>query len=68
MEGVRVYHCGTRRNAEGDFETNGGRVLALVAQAATREAARDKVYAEAAKVRLPRQPAPHRYRHPALFT
>lgn len=51
--GVRVYHCGTRRNAEGHFETNGGRVLAIVAQADTREAARDKVYAEAAKVDFP---------------
>jgi phosphoribosylamine---glycine ligase len=53
VEGVRVYHCGTRRNASGDFETNGGRVLAIVAQAPTREAARDKVYAEAAKVDFP---------------
>jgi phosphoribosylamine--glycine ligase len=53
VEGVRVYHCGTRRNASGDFETNGGRVLAIVAQADTREAARGKVYAEAAKVDFP---------------
>jgi len=53
VEGVRVYHCGTRRNADGNFETNGGRVLAIVAQAPTREAARDKVYAEAAKVTFP---------------
>ena len=53
VEGVRVYHCGTRRNASGDFESNGGRVLAIVAQAETREAARDKVYAEAAKVDFP---------------
>ena len=53
VEGVRIYHCGTRRNAEGHFETNGGRVLALAAQATTREAARDKVYAEAAKVNFP---------------
>lgn len=53
VEGVRVYHCGTRRNARGDYESNGGRVLAIVAQASTREAARDKVYAEAAKVSFP---------------
>lgn len=53
VEGVRVYHCGTRRNADGQFETNGGRVLAIVAQAATRVEARDKVYAEAAKVDFP---------------
>ena len=52
-EGVRVYHCGTRRNAAGEFESNGGRVLAVVAQAATRQAARTKVYAEASKVDFP---------------
>jgi phosphoribosylamine---glycine ligase len=39
-DGVRVYHCGTRKNSAGDFETAGGRVLAVVAQAETREAAR----------------------------
>ncbi|MES2705848.1 MAG: phosphoribosylamine--glycine ligase [Verrucomicrobiota bacterium] len=50
VSGARVYHCGTRRNADGIFETNGGRVLAVVAQAATREEARDAVYAQAAQV------------------
>ncbi len=50
IEGARVYHCGTRRNADGVFETNGGRVLAIVAQGATREQARAKAYAESAKV------------------
>jgi phosphoribosylamine--glycine ligase len=45
-----VYHCGTRKNAAGDFETNGGRVLAIVAQGTTRTEARDKAYAESAKV------------------
>jgi phosphoribosylamine--glycine ligase len=50
VEGARVYHCGTRRNKEGRFETNGGRVLAVVAQAASRDAARDKAYAESAKI------------------
>jgi len=53
VEGVRVYHCGTRLNAQGEYESNGGRVLAIVAQASTRRAARDKVYAEAAKVSFP---------------
>ena len=42
---AQVFHCGTRRNADGQFETNGGRVLAIVAQGATREAARDAAYA-----------------------
>jgi phosphoribosylamine--glycine ligase len=32
----RVYHAGTRRNAEGIWETNGGRVLAVVAGGNTR--------------------------------
>jgi phosphoribosylamine--glycine ligase len=50
VSGIRVYHCGTRRHAAGGFETNGGRVLALVAQAASRTAARDRVYAEATKI------------------
>ena len=47
---ARVYHCGTKQNADGQFETNGGRVLAVVAQGATRVEARDKAYAESAKV------------------
>jgi phosphoribosylamine--glycine ligase len=47
---ARVYHCGTRLNAEGNFETNGGRVLAVVARAATRAAAREKVNAAAAHI------------------
>jgi phosphoribosylamine---glycine ligase len=36
---ARVYHAGTRKNAEGQWETNGGRVLAVVAGGATREEA-----------------------------
>lgn len=50
VSGARVYHCGTRKNAEGQFETNGGRVLAVVAQGSTRVAARDQAYANAEKV------------------
>lgn len=50
VSGARVYHCGTKRNAEGQFETNGGRVLAVVAQGATRVEAREKAYAESAKI------------------
>jgi len=42
--GAMVFHCGTRLSAgaqsgEPQYETNGGRVLAIVAQGATREAA-----------------------------
>lgn len=47
---ARVYHCGTKRNAAGQFETNGGRVLAVVSQGATRVEARGKAYAESAKI------------------
>lgn len=50
VSGARVYHCGTKRNEAGQFETNGGRVLAIVAQGSTRVAAREKAYAESSKV------------------
>lgn len=50
VEGARVYHCGTRRNAAGDFESNGGRVLAVAVQASSRTEAREKAYAESAKI------------------
>jgi len=50
VSGARVYHCGTKQNAAGQFETNGGRVLAIVAQGTTRTEARDKAYAESSKV------------------
>lgn len=50
VQGARVYHCGTRRNAAGQFETHGGRVLAVVAQGATREEARTKAYTESRKI------------------
>lgn len=50
VNNARVYHCGTKQNADGQFETNGGRVLAIVAQGTTRVEARDKAYAESAKV------------------
>lgn len=51
--GAQVFHCGTRRTAAGDYETNGGRVLAIVAQAETREAAVDAAHAAAAQVDFP---------------
>lgn len=50
VEGARVYHCGTRKNAAGDFESNGGRVLAVAVQASSRTEAREKAYAESAKI------------------
>lgn len=50
VSGARVYHCGTKQNASGQFETNGGRVLAVVAQGTTRVEARDKAYTECTKI------------------
>jgi phosphoribosylamine---glycine ligase len=47
---AQVFHCGTRRNAEGQYETNGGRVLAIVAQGDTRQEARSAAYAAAQPV------------------
>ncbi len=47
---TRVFHCGTRKNAAGSFETNGGRVLAVVAQGTTRTEARDQAYASAEQI------------------
>ncbi len=46
---ARVFHCGTKKTAEG-WVTNGGRVLAIVAQGDTLENARTRAHAEAAKV------------------
>ena len=44
-ENVRVYHAGTRLGESGAYETNGGRVLAVVAQGDQREDAVESVYA-----------------------
>lgn len=50
VEGARVFHAGTRKNADGEFETAGGRVLVVVAHGETREDAVAKVYRESDKV------------------
>lgn len=50
VSSARVYHCGTKKNTAGQFETNGGRVLAVVAQGATRVEAREKAYGESTKI------------------
>jgi phosphoribosylamine--glycine ligase len=44
---ARVYHSGTRRTAAGTWETNGGRVLAVVAGGETREEAVSRAHAAA---------------------
>jgi phosphoribosylamine--glycine ligase len=50
VSGARVFHAGTKRNAYGNFETAGGRVLVVVASGVTRGEAVEKVYAESDKV------------------
>jgi phosphoribosylamine--glycine ligase len=47
---ARVFHAGTRKNAEGRFETAGGRVLAVAASGATRPEAVEVVYRECEKI------------------
>ncbi len=42
---ARVYHSGTRATSEGNWETNGGRVLAVVSGGGTREEAVIKAHA-----------------------
>jgi phosphoribosylamine--glycine ligase len=45
MDGVTVFHAGTKRGEDGQLLTNGGRVLNVVAVADTFEGARDAAYA-----------------------
>lgn len=44
LDGVTVFHAGTKRNADGELVTNGGRVLNVVALGDTFEEARDRAY------------------------
>ncbi|MGA9227007.1 MAG: phosphoribosylamine--glycine ligase [Mesobacillus sp.] len=46
----QVFHAGTARNEEGQFITNGGRVLLVGAKAASLKEAQQKVYAELEKL------------------
>lgn len=45
MEGVQVFHAGTKRDKTGDIVTSGGRVLNVVGLGANLEEARRKAYA-----------------------
>ena len=49
----RVYHAGTRKNVDGDWETNGGRVLAVVAGGSTRQDAVAKAHSAASLIDFP---------------
>ena len=53
VEGARVYHAGTRKNDQGEWETNGGRVLAVVAGGDDRASAVKAAYAQLEKVTFP---------------
>ena len=49
----RVYHAGTRKNVDADWETNGGRVLAVVSGGGTRQEAVAKAHAAADLIQFP---------------
>ena len=44
IDNARVYHAGTKKNTDGNFVTNGGRVLAVVGRGDTREIAVEHTY------------------------
>ena len=50
VKNARVYHAGTHLNDNKDWETNGGRVLAVVAGGENRLAAVDAAYLELGKI------------------
>jgi phosphoribosylamine--glycine ligase len=50
VSAARVYHAGTKQHKDGMWVTHGGRVLAVVATAETREAAAALAHREAAKI------------------
>ena len=51
---ARIFHCGTRQPAPGGpYETNGGRVLAIVSQGPTRQDALAAVNTAAEKITFP---------------
>ncbi len=47
---ARIYHCGTKLDENGSYLTNGGRVLAIVAQGTTLDEARKRAHAETSKI------------------
>ena len=49
----QVFHAGTAKNSEGEFVTNGGRVLLVGAKASSLKEAQQKVYAELEKLDCP---------------
>lgn len=52
LDGVVVFHAGTKLNADGEVETVGGRVLGVTARAATLEEATARAYDAVSKIRF----------------
>ena len=52
VEGVVVFHAGTRREGEDGFVTHGGRVLGVTALGPDVETARERAYTAAARIRF----------------
>jgi phosphoribosylamine--glycine ligase len=50
LEGVTVYHAGTKKLPDGTIVTNGGRILGVTALAPTLSQARDRAYEAAAAI------------------
>ena len=53
VEGVTVFHAGTRRSEDGRIIAAGGRVLNVTATAATLAEARDRAYRAVDRIRWP---------------
>ncbi len=47
---ARIYHCGTKLDENGSYLTNGGRVLAIVAQRTPHAEARNRAHAHATNI------------------
>jgi phosphoribosylamine--glycine ligase len=52
LDGVVVFHAGTKFNADGEIETTAGRVLGVTARAATLEEATVRAYEAVGKIRF----------------
>ena len=63
VEGVVVFHAGTRRDSEGRFVTHGGRVLALSAHADSLAQARELAYRAVEQVQFPGRVVRHDIAH-----
>jgi phosphoribosylamine--glycine ligase len=44
VENVTIFHAGTKKNAQGEIEASGGRVLGVSAMAKSFETAREQAY------------------------